>query len=89
MKAPKEIVLTPCDFTDIGIFDIEEETGDIKYIRADLTELTWEDIPIIEELINEVHYEYPNGLSAECFGEEVLRRFNEHKKGNYIPVYPK
>ena len=44
--------------------------------------LTWEDIPLIEELINEVHNEYPCGLSAQCFGEEVLRRFNELKNKN-------
>ena len=42
--------------------------------------LTWEDICNLEEIINQVHYENPNGIGAESFGEEVLRRFNESKK---------
>lgn len=42
--------------------------------------LTWEDIPVLEELINEVHSANPCGISAQGFGEEVLRRFNESKE---------
>lgn len=47
-----------------------------KYLKE---KLTWGDIPLIEELINEVHNEYPCGLSAQCFGEEVIQRFNEQR----------
>ena len=79
MKAPHKIYINQDAASDLR-YSPGEDDSKVEYIRADLTELTWEDIPIIEELINEVHYEYPNGLSAECFGEEVLRRFNEHKK---------
>lgn len=83
MKAPDKIYINQDAASDLR-YSPGEDDSKVEYIRADLTELTWEDIPIIEELINEVHYEYPNGLSAECFGEEVLRRFNEQKKIKYV-----
>ena len=33
MKAPNKIELDPCTFSDIGIFDIDEE--EVEYIRKD------------------------------------------------------
>ena len=42
--------------------------------------LTWEDIDILQDIMNEVHYEYNCGISAECFGEEVISRFYDRRK---------
>ena len=42
--------------------------------------LTWEDVKGIEEIINSVRYENPNGIGAKLLGEEVLRRFNERRE---------
>ena len=42
--------------------------------------LTWEDIDLLQDIINEVHYEYNCGISAKCFGEEVISRFYDRRK---------
>lgn len=33
MKAPNKIELDPCTFSDIGLFDIDEE--EVQYVRVD------------------------------------------------------
>lgn len=48
------------------------------------TELTWEDINTLENLMNNVHYEFRNGISAKGFGLEVLERFRETKGDEYL-----
>ena len=40
--------------------------------------LTWGNIQELEEIINQVHNENPNGISAENFGVEVIERFMEN-----------
>lgn len=42
-----------------------------------LSSLTWKDINTLEDLINQVHHEYPCGISEKGFGEEVIRKFIE------------
>lgn len=39
--------------------------------------LTWKDINDLERIINNVHYEFRNGIGEKSFGEEVLERFRE------------
>ena len=60
---------------------VYREVFKLGYMQAekDLA-LTWEDIRDIEQIINQVRNEYPNGIGAESFGEEVLRRFNESRR---------
>lgn len=41
--------------------------------------LTWKDINDLERIINNVHYEFRNGMSEKSFGEEVLERFREKR----------
>lgn len=41
--------------------------------------LTWKDINDLERIINNVHYEFRNGISQKGFGEEVLERFMEER----------
>ena len=41
--------------------------------------LTWQDINELERIINNVHYEFRNGIGEESFGKLVLERFNEGK----------
>lgn len=43
------------------------------------SELTWQDINTLERIINNVHYEFRNGIGEKSFGEEVLNRFLETK----------
>ena len=48
------------------------------------TELTWKDINELEGIINNVHYEFRNGIGQESFGKEVLERFREYKGDEYL-----
>ena len=41
--------------------------------------LTWKDINDLELIINNVHYEFRNGIGEKSFGEEVLERFREER----------
>ena len=43
-------------------------------------QLTWKDINELEEIINCVHSEFRNGISAEGFGKEVLEQFRNMKE---------
>lgn len=55
---------------------------------VNLSELNWEDILTLQDIINEVHSEYPCGISAQGFGEEVIERFIEQKKDRFKKQKP-
>ena len=57
-----------------------QNNDDTEYIRADLAELTWEDIRVICDCFMDVglHSELP--ARSKGFYKEVLRRFLESKK---------
>ena len=100
MKAPKEIYVPIVDMgvEDGGIqsapiwwnkdksMEKQDCKGAVKYIRADLAELTWEDIEKIVDLYEDVYSDYScNGNggitnTAEHY-QEVLHRFLESKNG--------
>lgn len=44
-----------------------------------ISALTWKDINDLERIINNVHYEFRNGIGEKSFGEEVLERFREER----------
>ena len=48
------------------------------------TELTWKDIVELEGIINNVHYDFCNGIGQESFGKEVLERFRSTKGIEYL-----
>lgn len=54
-----------------------------KYLQQEqpiqVNTLTWKDINDLERIINNVHYEFRNGISEKGFGEEVLERFMEER----------
>lgn len=52
---------------------------DIKYIRADLAELTWEDMRLAFGCVNEAIDNCEGKTKQEIF-EEALRRFNENRR---------
>lgn len=93
MEAPKEIYIPLVDMwvEDGGIqpapiwwkrdksTEKQDYKGVVKYIRADLSELTWEDIRAICDCFMDagLHSELP-ARSKELY-KEVLRRFLESK----------
>lgn len=85
MKTPREIYLT---FTHNGhIVESDQPipgNNSIKYTRADIAELTWEDMKQIDLCFHEVATEQTIGkLKLHSFQEmyeEVLRRFLESKR---------
>lgn len=60
----------------------EEQKPEEKSINW--TELTWKDIDKLESIINNVHYEFRNGIGQESFGKEVLEKFREYKGDEYL-----
>ena len=86
MKEPKEIYLLKGKADgELGTawhdHYIDSTTcNNIKYIRTDLAELTWEDIRVICDCFMDVglHSELP--ARSKGFYKEVLRRFLESKK---------
>lgn len=54
-----------------------------KYLQQEkliqVNTLTWKDINDLERIINNVHYEFRNGIGEKSFGEEVLERFKEER----------
>ena len=48
------------------------------------TDLTWKDIVELEGIINNVNYEFRNGIGQESFGKEVLEKFREYKGDEYL-----
>ena len=88
MEAPKEIYVEirhpiSREYTEIIAFETPDKDS-VKYIRADLAELTWEDIEKIVDLYEDVYSDYScNGNggitnTVEHY-QEVLRRFLESK----------
>lgn len=68
-------------------FDMVEKQREQKPVTINnlqLDELTWEDINTLEGIINNVHSEFRNGIGAESFGKEVLERFREIKRDEYM-----
>ena len=47
--------------------------------------ITWKDINTLEEIINQTHYEFPNGIGEKNFGLLVLEKFNDYQD---IPEEP-
>ena len=90
MEAPDVIFLatTTREWNNVGFAGIacttkEDIIEPIKYIRADLVELTWQDLKLICEIEdrywNEEFDRYTKMTTQEYY-EEVLRRFNEQRK---------
>jgi hypothetical protein len=81
METPKEIYLLnlpPSDGLIASKYQILED--DIKYIRADIAKLTWEDIDKIMHIIDYLKYHTDIPLEGRItFCEEVLHKFNEQK----------
>lgn len=61
-----------------------------KYLQQEqpiqVNTLTWKDINDLERIINNVHYEFRNGIGEKSFGEEVLERFREERDEQEQPV---
>ena len=75
MEAPKEIYTTTLHY---GWYPTNEGGDKIKYIRADLAELTWEDIGAIIEIWLRLQREsYWREQDRESVSKEILRRFKE------------
>ena len=83
MKAP-EIIYTDGKNTCAPAPVFSNIDGNVKYIRADLAELTWEDMKQIDLCFHKVAEEQTTGkLKLHSFREmyeEVLHRFLESKK---------
>ena len=86
MEAPKEIYLFQSkNDGNVGVahhkHPVEtEKTTSIKYIRADLAELTWDDIKKIELLLFALECSSARPYRGEDLYKEVLRRFLENKR---------
>ena len=84
MEAPKEIYLFENEYCPDELAPIWQEwqmagVENIKYIRADLAELTWEDISMIHVFISEAIDKSEKFGTGRIY-QEVLRRFNEAKQ---------
>ena len=74
-----------------GLFTYEARQSWIAYLEKQKeqkpikwTDLTWKDIVELEGIINNVHYEFRNGIGQESFGNEVLEKFREYKGDEYL-----
>ena len=78
MEAPKEIYISNDHH---GWYPKNDGGNKIKYIRADLAELTWDDIRQLFRIADNYESELnrPKYLS-EGYCKEVLHRFLESKK---------
>lgn len=63
MKAPENIKLDPCTFSDIGLFDIDEE--EVSYVRKDAL---WKPTPDQLKALNAIN----------CFGELSYQGQQQH-----------
>ena len=87
MEAPKEIYILQGKDEELGggwhDHYIDSNTCNcIKYIRADLTELTWKDLKLICEIEDRYWNEEFDGnikVTMQEYYQEVLRRFLESK----------
>jgi len=94
MEAPKELFLHPNHKDEVGAnwltFPLTD--SDVKYIRADLAELTWVHIWKIWDIIEQVKNDFCDNPKIfklkevtpeyfkQAYGEEVLRRFNKYRQ---------
>ena len=96
MKAPNEIYLSPSiahPRKPSQVWFNHEVANGVKYIRADLAELTWVHIWKIWDIIEQVKNDFCDNPKIfklkevtpeyfkQAYGEEVLRRLNEYKAG--------
>ena len=69
-------------------YEWDSEKKELKRIEQNpaynWNELTWKDIVTLEGIINNVHYEFRNGIGQESFGKEVLEKFRETKGDEYM-----
>jgi hypothetical protein len=78
MEAPKEIYIDGKNtYASLPVFS---NYCNIKYIRADLTELTWEDMLEIVKIDMTLFDGFSRQKDVENHFEEVLRRFKEYKQ---------
>jgi len=76
----------PCDTSEqsTGFYDaLDSIKSFIDSLQQEqpiqVNTLTWRDINDLERIINNVHYEFRNGIGEKSFGEEVLERFREER----------
>ena len=84
MEAPKHIYLHRSKHGEIPSLHSEEPVNldgwqDIKYIRADLANLTWEDVRELCSLSFAVEVDLGREISDKQHYSEVLRRFNSQR----------
>ena len=79
MEAP-DIIYTDGKNTCASAPIFSNTDGNIKYIRADLAELNWEDIKKIELLLFAIECSSTHPYKGEDLYKEVLCRFLESKK---------
>ena len=88
-------VLPDCSNVEVGELSVRESSDlgaykaleSVMYMIDSLQKeepiqtntLTWKDINDLERIINNVHYEFRNGIGEKSFGEEVLARFREER----------
>lgn len=79
MKAP-DIIYTDGKNTCASAPVFSNIDGNIKYIRADLAELTFDDLEKLDKIKGDVWREGGFKELQETFYAEVIRRFNEYKQ---------
>lgn len=84
METPKEIFLNffldGNDFNGMwSLKPIEAAEISERYIRADITKLTWEDMRLAFRVINEAIDNCEGKTKQEIF-EDALKRFNKERK---------
>ena len=81
MKAPKELYVhkTP-HLALLQVSEINVTGSDIKYIRSDIAELTWQDMKCIcEDLYGNLGEECDDYMGSQKYYELLLRKFLESK----------
>ena len=76
MEAPKEIYVHELSARELA--DPKVELYHVKYVRADLANLTWKDVMKIHNLCFTIPTNWSD--SNKKFYSEVLRRFNEQRE---------
>lgn len=89
MEAPKEIYVEirhpiSHEYTEMIAFETPDKDS-VKYIRADLAELTWDDIRKLFKIADNYESELnrPKYLT-QGYCEEILSRFMESKKATRL-----
>lgn len=81
MKAP-DIIYTDGKYTCAPVPVFSNIDGNVKYIRADLAELTWEDIAsivILADTILDRNEKEWGKRGEQAYYEAVLKAFNDKK----------